>query len=116
MIINLKCCVDILTPHEGFLSTRSEKSMTFSSLRITCVQSGPGVTMATPQQGMQPPGPAYLPSTLTTLGFTTIAPAGQTLVQPIVGQPPLLAQAPPLSCQSQTPPGQTAATTARQVE
>ncbi|KAM6899773.1 protein capicua homolog [Xenentodon cancila] len=89
--------------------------LTSPPTRITYVQSGPGVTAATPQQGAQPPAPAYLPSTLTTLGFTAIAPAGQTLVQPIVGQPPLLAQAPPLSCQSQTPPGQTAVTTGRQV-
>uniref|UniRef100_A0A087X2W3 Protein capicua homolog n=1 Tax=Poecilia formosa TaxID=48698 RepID=A0A087X2W3_POEFO len=73
------------------------------SLRITYVQSSPGVTTATPQQGTQPPGPAYLSSHLATLGFTAIAPAGQTLVQPV------LAQAPPLAAQSQTPPGQTAA-------
>uniref|UniRef100_A0A3B5RE55 Protein capicua homolog n=1 Tax=Xiphophorus maculatus TaxID=8083 RepID=A0A3B5RE55_XIPMA len=48
---------------------------------ITYVQSSPGVTTATPQQGAQPPGPAYLSSHLATLGFAAIAPAGQTLVQ-----------------------------------
>ncbi|XP_015238908.1 PREDICTED: protein capicua homolog [Cyprinodon variegatus] len=78
--------------------------------RITYVQSTPGATMATPQQGAQPP---YLSSQLAALGFTAIAPAGQPLVQPIVGQPPLLAPAPPIGCQSQTPPGQAA--TGRQV-
>lgn len=69
-----------------------------------------------PQQAPPPPGPAYLPSPLATLGFTAIAPAGQTLVQPIVGQPPLLAPAPPLSCQSQTPTGQASANAGRQVK
>ncbi|XP_016530789.1 protein capicua homolog isoform X6 [Poecilia formosa] len=77
--------------------------LTSPPTRITYVQSSPGVTTATPQQGTQPPGPAYLSSHLATLGFTAIAPAGQTLVQPV------LAQAPPLAAQSQTPPGQTAA-------
>ncbi|KAM4725545.1 protein capicua homolog [Anableps anableps] len=77
--------------------------LTSPPTRITYVQSSPGVTTATPQQGAQPPGPAYLSSHLATLGFTAIAPTGQTLVQP------MLAQAPPLGCQSQTPPGQTAA-------
>uniref|UniRef100_A0A669DID3 Capicua transcriptional repressor a n=1 Tax=Oreochromis niloticus TaxID=8128 RepID=A0A669DID3_ORENI len=90
--------------------------MAFFSSRITYVQSGPGVTTATHQQGPQPPGPAYLQSSLATLGFTAIAPAPQTLVQPVVGQPPLLAPAQPLSCQSQSSPGQTAATTGRQVK
>uniref|UniRef100_A0A3Q1AIT2 HMG box domain-containing protein n=1 Tax=Amphiprion ocellaris TaxID=80972 RepID=A0A3Q1AIT2_AMPOC len=89
--------------------------LTSPPTRITYVQSGPGVTAATPQQGPQPPGPAYLPSPLATLSFTAIAPAGQTLVQPIVGQPPLLAPAQPLNCQSQTSPGQTAANSSRQV-
>ncbi|XP_028277210.1 protein capicua homolog isoform X2 [Parambassis ranga] len=89
--------------------------LTSPPTRITYVQSGPGVTTATPQQGPQPSGPAYLPSPLATLGFTAITPSGQALVQPIVGQPPLLAPAPPLSCQSQTSPGQTAAATGRQV-
>uniref|UniRef100_A0A3P8TBW9 Capicua transcriptional repressor a n=1 Tax=Amphiprion percula TaxID=161767 RepID=A0A3P8TBW9_AMPPE len=89
--------------------------LTSPPTRITYVQSGPGVTTATPQQGPQPPGPAYLPSPLATLSFTAIAPAGQTLVQPIVGQPPLLAPAQPLNCQSQTSPGQTAANSSRQV-
>ncbi|TKS89081.1 Protein capicua -like protein [Collichthys lucidus] len=89
--------------------------LTSPPTRITYVQSGPGVTTATPQQAAPAPGPAYLPSSLATLGFTAIAPAGQTLVQPIVGQPPLLAPAPPLSCQSQTPPGQASEAAGRQV-
>ncbi|KAM9384130.1 protein capicua homolog isoform 2-T2 [Pholidichthys leucotaenia] len=89
--------------------------LTSTPTRITYVQSGPGVTTAAPQSTPQPPGQAYLPSPLATLGFTAIAPAGQTLVQPIVGQPPMLAPAPPLSCQSQTSPGQTAAATGHQV-
>ena len=84
------------------------------SSRITYVQSGPGVT--TVQQATAAPGPAYLPPSLATLGFTAIAPAGQTLVQPMAGQPPLLAQAPPLSCQSQTPPGQASGAAGRQVK
>ncbi|XP_017295025.1 protein capicua homolog isoform X2 [Kryptolebias marmoratus] len=83
--------------------------LTSPPTRITYVQSKPGVTTATPQQAAQPPGPAYLPSHLAALGFATIAPAGQTLVQP------LLAPAPPLSCQSQMPLGQAAATAGRQV-
>ncbi|XP_037549425.1 protein capicua homolog [Nematolebias whitei] len=89
--------------------------LTSPPARITYVQSNPGVTTATSQQGAQPQGPAYLPSHLAALGFTAIAPVGQTLVQPIVGQPPLLAPAPPLSCQSQTPLAQAAATAGRQV-
>ncbi|XP_041868574.1 protein capicua homolog isoform X2 [Melanotaenia boesemani] len=89
--------------------------LTSPPTRISYVQSSPGVTTATPQQGVQPAGPAYLPSPLATLGFTAIAPAGQTLVQPIVGQQPLLAPAPPHSSQSQTPIGQTAANSGRQV-
>ncbi|XP_071355433.1 protein capicua homolog isoform X2 [Trachinotus anak] len=89
--------------------------LTSPPTRITYVQSGPGVTTATPQQATPTPGPAYLQPPLATLGFTAIAPGGQTLVQPIVGQPPLLAPAPPLSCQSQTPPGQNGATAGRQV-
>ncbi|KAK5883270.1 hypothetical protein CesoFtcFv8_019617 [Champsocephalus esox] len=75
--------------------------LTSPPTRITYVQSGPGVTPATPQQATPPLGSAYLQSSLATLGFTAIAPVGQTLVQP-----PLLAQAPSLSCQSQTPPAQ----------
>lgn len=90
-------------------------SNTNFSLRITYVQSSPGVTTATGQKGPQPQGPAYLPTPLAALGFTAIAPAGQALVQPIVGQPPLLAQAPPLSCQSQIPASQTAVAAGRQV-
>ncbi|XP_029022509.1 protein capicua homolog isoform X2 [Betta splendens] len=89
--------------------------LTSPPTRITYVQSGPGVTTATPQQATAAPGSAYLPSALATLGFTAIAPAGPALVQPIVGQSPLLAPAPPLSCQSQTPPGQASATAGRQV-
>ncbi|XP_044027823.1 protein capicua homolog isoform X2 [Siniperca chuatsi] len=89
--------------------------LTSPPTRITYVQSSPGVTTATPQQATPAPCPAYLPSSLATLGFTAIAPAGQTLVQPLVGQPPVLAPAPPLSCQSQTPPGQASGTTGRQV-
>ncbi|KAK1880116.1 Protein capicua like [Dissostichus eleginoides] len=84
--------------------------LTSPPTRITYVQSGPGVTPATPQQATPPLGPAYLQSSLATLGFTAIAPVGQTL-----GHPPLLAQAPPLSCQSQTPPAQASATAGRQV-
>ncbi|CAJ1083012.1 protein capicua homolog isoform X2 [Xyrichtys novacula] len=89
--------------------------LTSPPTRITYVQSGPGVSTATPQQATPTQGPAYLQSSLTTLGFAAVAPAGQTLVQPIVGQPPLLAPAPPLSCQSQTPPGQASGTSVRQV-
>ncbi|XP_036001678.1 protein capicua homolog isoform X1 [Fundulus heteroclitus] len=80
--------------------------LTSPPTRITYVQSSPGGTMAAHQQGAQPPGPAYLSSHLAALGFTAIAPAGQTLVQPIVGPPPLLAPAPPVGCQTQNPPGQ----------
>ncbi|KAG5264891.1 hypothetical protein AALO_G00259170 [Alosa alosa] len=80
--------------------------------RITYVQSTTGVvapmplvstaTVSTPQQLPPPSGPAFLPSSLATLGFTAIAPAGQALVQPIAaGQPPLLAPAPPPNCPSQ---------------
>ncbi|XP_070703142.1 protein capicua homolog [Pempheris klunzingeri] len=89
--------------------------LTSPPTRITYVQSGLGVTTATPQQATPAPGPAYLPSSLATLGFTAIAPTGQTLVQSIVGQPPLLSPAPPLSCQSQTPPIQASGTAGRQV-
>ncbi|KAG7232780.1 hypothetical protein INR49_008101 [Caranx melampygus] len=89
--------------------------LTSPPTRITYVQSGPGVTTATPQQATPAPGPAYLQPPLATLGFTAIAPGSQTLVQPIVGQSPLLAPAPapPLSCQSQTPPGEAAAPAGR---
>ncbi|XP_074543029.1 protein capicua homolog isoform X2 [Halichoeres trimaculatus] len=89
--------------------------LTSPPTRITYVQSGPGVTAATPQQATPTQGPAYLQSSLATLGFAAVAPAGQALVQPIVGQPPLLAPAPPLSCQPQTPPGQASGTAVRQV-
>ncbi|CAB1351140.1 unnamed protein product [Coregonus sp. 'balchen'] len=61
---------------------------------ITYVQSGTGVVSTATVQAPPSPGPAYLPSCLTTLGFTAIAPAGQALVHPLVaGQPPLLAPA-----------------------
>ncbi|XP_030596482.1 protein capicua homolog isoform X2 [Archocentrus centrarchus] len=89
--------------------------LTSPPTRITYVQSGPGITTATPQQGPQPSGPAYLQPPLATLSFAAIAPAPQTLVQPVVGQPPLLAPAQPLSCQSQSSPGQPAASAGRQV-
>uniref|UniRef100_A0A7N6ANS0 Protein capicua homolog n=1 Tax=Anabas testudineus TaxID=64144 RepID=A0A7N6ANS0_ANATE len=70
--------------------------------RITYVQSTPGVQSTLPlvstttgssptQQSLPVPGSAYVPSPLATLGFTAIAPPGQTLVQPLIaGQPPLL--------------------------
>ncbi|XP_040900073.1 protein capicua homolog isoform X3 [Toxotes jaculatrix] len=73
--------------------------------RITYVQSTPGVPSTLPlvstttgssptQQALPVPGSAYVPSPLATLGFTAIAPPGQTLVQPLIaGQPPLLATA-----------------------
>uniref|UniRef100_A0A4W6BIN1 Protein capicua homolog n=1 Tax=Lates calcarifer TaxID=8187 RepID=A0A4W6BIN1_LATCA len=75
--------------------------------RITYVQSTPGVPSTLPlvstttgssptQQALPVPGSAYVPSPLATLGFTAIAPPGQTLVQPLIaGQPPLLATASP---------------------
>ncbi|KAI4898305.1 hypothetical protein NFI96_033510, partial [Prochilodus magdalenae] len=82
-----------------------------SPTRITYVQSTPGVAaplplgstaVSSPQQAPAPPGPAFLPSPMATLGFTAIAPAGHTLVHPVVaGQPPLLAPVPPSSCPSQ---------------
>ncbi|XP_060905164.1 protein capicua homolog [Labrus mixtus] len=73
--------------------------------RITYVQSTPGVPSTLPlvstttgssttQQALPVTGSAYVPSPLATLGFTAIAPPGQTLVQPLIaGQPPLLATA-----------------------
>ncbi|KAG7474415.1 hypothetical protein JOB18_008154 [Solea senegalensis] len=79
--------------------------------RITYVQSTPGVPSTLPlvstttgsspsQQALPVPGSAYVPSPLATVGFTAIAPPGQTLVQPLIaGQPPLLATA-----QSPQPP------------
>ncbi|XP_066530289.1 protein capicua homolog [Hoplias malabaricus] len=83
-----------------------------SPTRITYVQSAPGVaaplplgsttSVSSPQQAPAPPGPAFLSSPMATLGFTAIAPAGHTLVHPIVtGQPPLLAPVPPPNCPSQ---------------
>ncbi|KAM3596567.1 uncharacterized protein V6R79_016898 [Siganus canaliculatus] len=79
--------------------------LTSPPTRITYVQSGPGVTTTTAQQAT----PAFLPPSLATLGFAAIAPAGQSLVQPIV------TPAPPLSCQSQTSPGQAPGSAGRQV-
>ncbi|XP_049332165.1 protein capicua homolog isoform X2 [Astyanax mexicanus] len=87
--------------------------LTPSPTRITYVQSTPGVAaplplgtttaVSSPQQAPAPPGPAFLPSPMATLGFTAIAPAGHTLVHPIVaGQPPLLAPVPPSNCSSQS--------------
>lgn len=88
----------------------------FLCFRIPFVQPNPGGTTAAPHQAVPSPGQAFYTQPLATLGFTAIAPAaGQTLVQPVVGQPPLLAPAPPLSCQSQSPMGQSAASTGRQV-
>ncbi|KAI4811127.1 hypothetical protein KUCAC02_014046 [Chaenocephalus aceratus] len=69
--------------------------------RITYVQSTPGVSStlvstttgsSVTHQALPVSGSAYVPSPLATLGFTAIAPPGQTLVQPLIsGQPPLLA-------------------------
>ncbi|KAM6936133.1 protein capicua homolog isoform 2-T3 [Lycodopsis pacificus] len=70
--------------------------------RITYVQSTPGVSSTLPlvctttgsSTSLSVPGSAYVQSPLATLGFTAIAPPGQTLVQPLIaGQPPLLATA-----------------------
>ncbi|KAL4616808.1 hypothetical protein GN956_G22040, partial [Arapaima gigas] len=77
--------------------------------RITYVQSTPGVPAPLPmvstttgsstQQAPPPTGSTYVPSPLATLGFTAIAPPGQTLVQPLIaGQPPLLAPAQSPNC------------------
>ncbi|XP_069040750.1 protein capicua homolog isoform X2 [Lepisosteus oculatus] len=77
--------------------------------RITYVQSAPGVptplpivsttTGSSPQQVPPPPGSAYVQSPLATLGFTAIAPSGQTLLQPLItGQPPLLTPAQSSNC------------------
>ncbi|XP_030605184.1 protein capicua homolog isoform X6 [Archocentrus centrarchus] len=63
--------------------------------RITYVQSTPGVPSTLPlvstttgsspsQQALPVPGSAYVPSPHVTLGFTAIAPPGQTLVQPLI--------------------------------
>lgn len=63
--------------------------------RITYVQSTPGVPSPLPlvstttgssttQQALPVAGSAYVPSALATLGFTAIAPPGQTLVQPLI--------------------------------
>ncbi|KAK6326698.1 hypothetical protein J4Q44_G00023430 [Coregonus suidteri] len=80
---------------------------------ITYVQSTPGVPpppwplvstttgSSSPQQAQPTPGSAYVPSPLATLGFTAIAPPGQTLVQPLItGQPPLLAPVQSPTCPS----------------
>ncbi|XP_019896505.2 protein capicua homolog isoform X2 [Esox lucius] len=87
--------------------------------RITYVQSTPGVPSPLPlvstttgpssQQAHATPGTAYVPSPIATLGFTAIAPPGQTLVQPLItGQPPLLAQ-------SSTPPSASASASGGQL-
>uniref|UniRef100_A0AAV2MAY8 Protein capicua homolog n=1 Tax=Knipowitschia caucasica TaxID=637954 RepID=A0AAV2MAY8_KNICA len=72
--------------------------------RITYVHSTPGIpstlplvstTTASPPSQQSLPGSAYVPSPMATLGFTAIAPHGQTLVQPLIaGQPPIFAPAP----------------------
>nr|XP_046183513.1 protein capicua homolog isoform X3 [Oncorhynchus gorbuscha] len=68
--------------------------LTSPPTRITYVQSSTGVVSTATVQAPLSPGPTYLPSSLTSLGFTAIAPAGQALMQPLVaGQPPLLAPA-----------------------
>ncbi|KAF3707131.1 Protein capicua -like protein [Channa argus] len=89
--------------------------LTSPPTRITNVQSGQGVTASTPQHVSPAPGPAYLSSSFTNLGFAAISPTGPTLVQPIVGQSSLLAPGPPLSCQSQTLLGQASASAGCQV-
>lgn len=59
------------------------------------MQSTPGVPSTLPlvsnatasspsQQALPVPGSAYVPAPLATLGFTAIAPPGQTLVQPLI--------------------------------
>ncbi|XP_031431538.1 protein capicua homolog isoform X2 [Clupea harengus] len=78
--------------------------------RITYVQSTPGIpsplplvstTTGSTQPTPHPSGSAYVPSPLATLGFTAIAPPGQTLVQPLVpGQTPLLTPIPSSNCPS----------------
>ncbi|XP_060760822.1 protein capicua homolog isoform X4 [Neoarius graeffei] len=87
--------------------------LTPSATRITYVQSTTGVAtplslgsttaVSTPQRAVPPHTQAFLPSAMATLGFTAIAPAGPTLVHPVVtGQPPLLAQVPSPSCLPQS--------------
>uniref|UniRef100_A0A8C2ZJM8 Protein capicua homolog n=1 Tax=Cyclopterus lumpus TaxID=8103 RepID=A0A8C2ZJM8_CYCLU len=77
------------------LPTAPPTHITLANGRITYVQSTPGVTSALPlvstttgssttQQTLSVPGSAYGPSPLATLGFTAIAPPGQTLVQPLI--------------------------------
>ncbi|KAK2864441.1 hypothetical protein Q7C36_003595 [Tachysurus vachellii] len=95
--------------------------LTPSATRITYVQSTTSVptplslgstTAVSTQRAVPPHTQAFLPSAMATLGFTAIAPAGPTLVHPIVaGQPPLLAQVPSPSCLPQS----TASETSRQV-
>ncbi|KAL6099371.1 cic [Pungitius sinensis] len=70
--------------------------LTSPPTRITYVQAGPGVNTTTPKHATPAPSATYLPSSLAALGFTAIAPAGQTLVQPLLASPP------PPSSQSQT--------------
>lgn len=70
------------------------------SSRITYVQPSPGVPSTLPlvsattgssttQQALPVAGSAYVPSQVTTLGFTAIAPPGQTLVQPLIAGRPI---------------------------
>uniref|UniRef100_A0AAY4AD76 Protein capicua homolog n=1 Tax=Denticeps clupeoides TaxID=299321 RepID=A0AAY4AD76_9TELE len=95
------------------ISIFSHPFLFFSFLchRITYVQSTPGVPTPLPlvssttgssgQPAPPPPGSAYVPSPLATLGFTAIGPPGQTLVQPLIaGQPPMLTPAPSSNCPS----------------
>lgn len=76
--------LDALTDHFLYLPSR-----------ITYVQSTPGVPSSLPlvstttsssttQQALPVAGSAYVPSALATLGFTAVAPPGQTLVQPLI--------------------------------
>lgn len=68
--------------------------LAFDSFRITYVQSTTGVAtplslgsttaVSNPQRAAPPHTQAFLPSAMATLGFTAIAPAGPTLVHPIV--------------------------------
>nr|XP_040045421.1 protein capicua homolog isoform X3 [Gasterosteus aculeatus aculeatus] len=81
--------------------------LTSPPTRITYVQAGPGVNTTTPKHAAPAPGATYLPSSLAALGFTAVAPAGQTLIQPLLASPP--------SSQSQIPPGQASGAAGSQV-
>uniref|UniRef100_A0A4W5QPK5 Capicua transcriptional repressor a n=1 Tax=Hucho hucho TaxID=62062 RepID=A0A4W5QPK5_9TELE len=68
--------------------------LTSPPTRITYCQSGTGVVSTATVQAPPSPSPAYLPSSLSTLGFTAIAPDCHALVHPLVaGKPPWLAPA-----------------------